>query len=120
MSNDKQRPLRDRLADGLRGIALGWRRERSFRTQLILLAAGGALLVAAGVSPAWLLAFAVIAALALAAELINAALEAILDRVHPDHDDEIGAAKDMSSAAVLVINVAAAVTFIAALLASSG
>jgi diacylglycerol kinase (ATP) len=115
----KRRPLRDRLVDGLRGFALGWRRERSFRTQLILLAVGGALLVAAGVSPAWLLAFGVIAALALAAELVNAALEAMLDRLHPDHHDEIGAAKDMSSAAVLVINLAAAVTFVAALLTSA-
>jgi diacylglycerol kinase (ATP) len=120
MSKIKRRPLYDRLADGLRGLALCWRRERSFRTQLILIAVGGAVLVAAGVSPAWLLAFAVIAALALAAELVNAAIETMLDRVHPDHHDEIGAAKDMSSAAVLVINLAAATTFIAALLTSAG
>ena len=116
----KRRPLRDRLADGLRGLALGWRRERSFRTQLILLAAGGAVLGAAGLPAAWLLAFAVIAALALAAELVNAALETMLDRLHPDRHEEIGAAKDMSSAAVLVINLAAAVTFVAALLTSAG
>ena len=57
---------------------------------------------------------------ALAAELVNAALEALIDRLHPDYDSEIGAAKDMSSAAVLVINLAAGAAFVIALVGTLG
>jgi len=67
---------------------------------------------------AWTLAVALLLVLGLAAELINGALEASLDRLHPGHDPEIGAAKDMASAALLVINGAAAVVFAGAMLSS--
>ena len=46
---------------------------------------------------AWTLAVALLLVLGLAAELINGALEASLDRLQPGHDQEIGAAKDMHS-----------------------
>jgi len=95
----------------------GWRRERSLRTQLIFSAAAVLVLLVAHAKLPWLLAVLALLALALAAELINAAFEALLDRLHPGHDAEIGAVKDMSSAAVLVINLAAGAAFVAALLA---
>ena len=64
----------------------------------------------------WLLAFLILLVLGLAIELINASLEALLDRLHPAHDAEIGAAKDLGSAAALVVNVTAAGAFLGALL----
>ena len=51
-----------------------------------------------------------------AVELVNASIEALLDRVHPEFDPAVGAAKDMSSGASFVFNIAAGVTFAAALL----
>ena len=58
---------------------------------------------------AWTLTVAVLLVLGLVIELINGALEVLLDRLHPDQDPEIGAAKDMASAAALIINGAAVV-----------
>jgi diacylglycerol kinase len=120
MSEHKDRALPRRLRNGLAGLAQGWRRERSLRTQVM--ASGSAVLVLLGVHArlAWLLAFVALVSVALAAELVNAALEALLDRLHPGYDSEIGAAKDMSSAAVLVINLAATVTFVILLVATVG
>ena len=117
MSELKDRPLPHRLRNGLAGLAQGWRRERSLRTQLLVSGTGVLVLLIAHVKPAWLLAVVALLAVALAAELFNAAFEALLDRLHPDYDPEIGAVKDMSSAAVLVINLAAGAAFVAALLA---
>ena len=107
-----------RMRYGLVGLAEGWKRERSLRTQVILFFAGLLILLAVRARPAWLLAGFLLFAVAVAAELINASLEALLDRLHPGHDPEIGAAKDMSSGAVLVINLAAAAAFIVILIVS--
>jgi diacylglycerol kinase len=54
--------------------------------------------------------------LGLAAELMNGAIEAALDYPHPGASADIGAAKDMSSAATLVIDLAAVVVFVLALI----
>ena len=116
MSELRDRPLPRRLHDGLRGLAQAWRRERSLHTLVVVSAVAVVVLVVVGPPAPWLLAVLVLLALALAAELVNAALEALLDRLHPSFDPEIGAAKDMSSAAVLVINVAAAAAFVGALI----
>ena len=104
------------MRNGLSGLAEGWQRERSLRTQLILSVAGLAVLVVSAAGAHWLVAYFVLAVLGLAAELLNGALEAALDRLHPSDDADIGAAKDMSSAAALVINLAAAAVFVWALL----
>ena len=120
MSEHKDRALPHRFRNGLAGLAQGWKRERSLRTQLILSAVAVLVLVAIDARFEWLLAVIALLSLALAAELVNAAVEALLDRVHPDHDAEIGAAKDMSSAAVLVVNLAAGAAFLVAVAATLG
>lgn len=118
MGDQKDRALPHRFRNGLAGIVQGWKRERSLRTQLVLSGVAMAVLVAVRASVPWLLAFLALVAIAIAAEFFNGALETLLDRLHPGHDAEIGAAKDMSSAAVLVINLAAGTAFVAALVAS--
>jgi undecaprenol kinase len=47
--------------------------------------------------------------LVLALEVINSALEAILDHLHPDEADAVRRAKDMAAGAVLVASAGAAV-----------
>ena len=81
------------MADGLRGIREGWKRDQAIRTLAVVV------LVVAG----------------LAAELMNSALEAALDKVHPDLDPAIGAAKEMASAAAAVINLSAIALFLGAI-----
>jgi diacylglycerol kinase len=40
-------------------------------------------------------------------ELLNTAIEFALDKLHPEHDELVGKAKDMAAAAVLVASLAA-------------
>jgi len=88
----KNRPFRDRIGFAFAGIALVWRRESSFRTQLRLAVPGMAILLA--LRPGWLWAALLLssAVLVLALEMANAALEYLADQVHPDIAPGIAAA----------------------------
>jgi diacylglycerol kinase (ATP) len=84
------------------------RRERSFRTQLLL--GAGALATATAVRPAmiWWALLALSIGLVLALECLNAALEYALDALHPEQAQAIGHAKDAAAGAVLVASTASA------------
>jgi undecaprenol kinase len=103
----KNQPFAARLGYALAGIVLVARRERSFRTQTRLGAA--AILAVAILRPGLLWAAIVIlsAGLVLGLEMVNAALEYLIDRVHPDFAREIGFAKDAAAGAVLIAGTAA-------------
>jgi diacylglycerol kinase len=116
MKENGGRPIHRRAADGLRGLVQSIRRERAVRTQLLLSGAGIAVLAWLQPPLAWVLTFAVLVVLGFAAEALNGALEALLDRLHPEFDAEIGAAKDMASAAPLVIDCATVAAFVGAVL----
>ena len=103
----KGRPLRERLGFAAEGLAAGYRRESSFRTHLLAAAGALALLVVLRPTPAWWALTAVVVALVLALELLNSALEAVIDLLHPGLHPEIKAAKDMIAGAVLTISLAA-------------
>ena len=98
-----------RLGHALAGIRLVRRREKSFRTHMLCGAA--ALGVAAGlrVGPLWwaliVLSIAVVSAL----EAMNAALEYLADRLHPERHEEIGCAKDAAAGAVLLASLGSAI-----------
>ena len=110
------RPIHHRAADSFRGLGEGVRREQSVRTHLLFSAVAIAALAWLGPALAWWLTVAVLLVLGLVVELFNGALEATLDRLHPNQDAEIGAAKDMASAAALVINCAAVIATAGAML----
>ena len=118
MQDGAKRPIHRRAADSLRGLSEGVRREQAVRTHLLLSA--GAVMVMAWARPplAWTLAVAVLIVLGLAAELLNGALEAMLDRLHPDDHAEIGVAKDMASAAPFLIDCATVAAFVGAVASS--
>ena len=103
------RPIHHRAADSCRGLGEGVRRDRSVRTHLLFAVFAVSALAWLKPALAWSLAVAVLLVLGLVVELLNGALEVLLDRLHPDRDAEIGAAKDMASAAAMVINCAAVV-----------
>jgi diacylglycerol kinase (ATP) len=119
MREKQDRPLVQRMADGLRGIRKGWTRDRAMRTHVLLSVVGAAILLVVRPPVAWTLAVVVLVVAGLAMELVNSALEAALDKLHPDLDAEIGAAKEMASGAAAVINLSAVAVFVAAVLAST-
>src|SRR3546814_10928263 len=84
----KGQRFRARLSFAIRGIAIAWRRERSFRAQ-----SGGAvavLLTLTILRPGllWTPAALIVIALALALALMNTALQYLMHHLHPVSADE--------------------------------
>mgnify|MGYP002414150312 FL=1 len=86
----------------LQGLRAAWRYESSFRLELYLFALLAPLalwLGVDGIERALLLGALV---LVLVAELLNGAIEAIVDKTTPEHNELAGRSKDMGSAAVFL------------------
>jgi diacylglycerol kinase (ATP) len=98
----KSRPFRERLGFALNGLRIVARRERSFRSQLVLAAAALAAAAGLNVSAVWWALLILSIGLVLALEAVNAAIEYLLDCLHPAIAAEIGAAKDAAAGAVLI------------------
>ena len=99
----KNKTVFQKLGFAVEGIGQTWRSESSFRIQVIL---GVMALVALVVlRPGWLwcAVISILIGLVLAAEMMNSALEALVDRLHPEIHPEIKKVKDMASGAVLVL-----------------
>ncbi len=60
----------------------------------------------------WIAILILSVALVLGAELINTALEALADGVHPDHADFVQMAKDCAAAAVLLMSIGTVIVFL--------
>jgi undecaprenol kinase len=103
----KNRPFLERLGFAAWGIAAAWRRERSFRTQVLLGVAAVAFTVVLAPALIWAAAVALSIALVLALELLNTALECVVDHLHPEAAPEIKLAKDIAAGAVLVASAGA-------------
>lgn len=101
------------------GLREGWRRERSFRAHTRL--ATGALVALLFIQPApvWWALIAVMTALVMGFELMNSALEGLIDHLHPAIHPEIKVIKDMAAGAVLLMGIAA-IAVAAALLVTAG
>ncbi|RYY25258.1 MAG: diacylglycerol kinase [Sphingomonadales bacterium] len=103
----KNRPFRERLGFALEGIRTGWLRENSFRTQVVLASVALLALIVLRPAPIWWGLVALTCALVLALELLNSAMEAVIDLLHPGIHPAIKVAKDMLAGAVLVTSLAA-------------
>lgn len=105
----KNDSLPARFGHALAGIRLIWRREKSFRTHA--LCAIAALGVAAGlrVGPLWWALIVLCIAIVSALEAMNAALEYLADRLHPERHEDIGCAKDAAAGAVLLASLGPAI-----------
>lgn len=98
----------DRCGYALNGVRTVFHREKSFRMHC-----GFALLavaVAAFTRPAliWWAIIGLCIAIVFAAEMMNAALEYLIDRLHPEQHEEIGFAKDAAAGAVLLASIGTA------------
>ena len=97
------------------GLRAAWLHEASLRLEVVLalvLAPLGLLLGETGVERA-LLATTVL--LVLPVELLNSAIEAVIERYGPEHHELAGRAKDMGSAAVFMTLAVTALTWLAIL-----
>jgi diacylglycerol kinase (ATP) len=114
----KSGSFRARLGYALAGIGIAWRREKSFRTQVAI--GAGAAAVTAAVRPGlvWAALVALSIGLVLALEMANAALEYLIDKVHPEIAEEIKFAKDAAAGAVLLASIAAAAVGVMMLLST--
>lgn len=114
----KNRPLHQRLGFAFAGLRSGWLRERSFRTHCLFALA--ALIALAVLRPAavWWALVALVAAMVMAFELINSAVEGVIDLLHPGQHPEIKIIKDMVAGAVLIVSIAALIVAAALLVAS--
>jgi diacylglycerol kinase (ATP) len=113
----KNRRFRERIGFAAAGIRIVASREKSFQTQLACAAAAAGAL--AWLRPGWLWCALLVlaAALVLALEMVNGALEYLMDELHPRHAPEIGHAKDAAAGAVLIASGGAAT--IAAMMVAS-
>lgn len=101
-----------RFIFSLQGLKYAWQTEKSFRAQLMItILVLGSLLVLKASALWWAIIILIIGA-ALAAELLNTALENIIDLLHPEYHQQIGRAKDCAAAAVLVLSLASIIIFI--------
>mgnify|MGYP000073369260 CR=1 FL=1 len=86
----------------MRGLRAAWTHEEGFRTECVLMLILAPLAVWLASTPVEFLLLVGSCALVMLAEVINSAIEAIVDRVSLDQHPLSGQAKDLGSAAVFI------------------
>lgn len=102
----KKQSFPRRLSFAIGGILHALATEVSFRTQVLGAFAALILLLITRPEPIWWAVLALTVAAVLSAELMNTALELVVDRLHPEQDPRIGRAKDCAAGAVLILSLA--------------
>ena len=93
------------------GLKTAWRSEHAFRQELMLFAAGTVVALLLPVSAFQKLVLVAPLVLMLIVELINSAIEAVVDRISLERHPLSKNAKDLGSAAVLLAGLLAALTW---------
>ncbi len=94
-----------------KGLNAAWHNEAAFRQESVVTLALVVVACFLPVSKLELLAMIGSLTIVLIAELLNSAVEAVVDRISDEHHELSGQAKDMGSAAVFVSLVLAAFTW---------
>jgi undecaprenol kinase len=97
----------DRLGFAWAGLRTAWHTEKSLRTHAMATAGVTAALLTTRAPPLWWAVMAVTIALVVCAELLNTAIEALADHLHPQRHDAIKRTKDVAAGAVLVSSLGA-------------
>lgn len=84
------------------GLRAAWQQEHAFRQELIIAIAGVVVALALPVSILEKLLLIGVLVLVLIVELLNSAIEAVVDRISLEHHQLSKTAKDLGSAAVLL------------------
>jgi diacylglycerol kinase (ATP) len=101
-----------RLRFALHGIQSAFKRERSFRSQLLAATLAIAALAVLRAPPVWWAIFLLLITTILAFELMNTALEIMIDHLHKSFHEQIGLAKDCAAGAVLILSFISVVLFL--------
>ena len=109
----KNQPFLTRLRFALTGLLFSIRTERSMRVHVLALFLVLLALIAFAPSPEWWALIGLASAAVVTTELLNTAIEHLVDRLHPERHASIGIVKDCAAAAVLVSSIAAIVVAIA-------
>ena len=102
----KGQPFSRRLGYALAGLRWAWQQEASIRTHAL---ATAVLLVVMAMTRApamWWAAMALTVGLVVSCELLNTAIEALADHLHPGQHPAIGLCKDVAAGAVLIATIA--------------
>ncbi len=96
-----------RMRYALSGIKHTWQNEVSFRTQIRLAVLALCSLFILRPPMVWVALVLIMVCLVLALELVNTALEQVLDGLHPGQAEFVRIAKDCAAGAVFVVSLAA-------------
>ncbi|AWH87307.1 diacylglycerol kinase [Limnobaculum parvum] len=93
------------------GLIAAWRNEAAFRQEAILCLAAVAIACWLNVTSVERILLIGSVVLVVVVELLNSAVEAVVDRIGAEHHELSGRAKDMGSAAVLITLLLAALVW---------
>lgn len=116
----KNKAMRKRISFAWAGIVVAWRNERSFRVQTGFAIALPWVLLLLRPPALWWALCVITAAMVLAAELFNTALETLVDHLHPEIHPAIKTAKDCAAGAVLLLSATALIVGILTVLVALG
>ena len=102
-----------RLGFAWAGLRAAWRQEKSLRTHALATAAVVVALLWTRSPGLWWAIMAVTIGLVVDTELINTAIEALCDHLHPQQHEAIGLTKDVAAGAVLMSSLVALVVALA-------
>lgn len=86
----------------MKGLSSAWQHEAAFRQELLLILLLMPLAFFVGDGLNQILLLIVISWLVVIVEILNSAVEAVVDRIGAEHHELSGRAKDMGSAAVFI------------------
>jgi len=95
----------------IKGLRTAWRNEHAFRQEMVVVCPGIVIALCAPVSTIEKVALTTVLLLVLIVELLNSAVEAVVDRVSLDYHVLSGRAKDLGSAAVFTTILLAVLTW---------
>lgn len=96
-----------RLGHALNGLRAAWRLEASLRSHALAAVAVAVLLALSHAPALWWAVMALTVGAVVSAELLNTAIEALADHLHPERHPAIGLCKDVAAGAVLLSTLAA-------------
>ncbi|TFW05575.1 diacylglycerol kinase [Oxalobacteraceae bacterium OM1] len=95
----------------LQGLKTAWRNEHAFRQELFIVVPGIVIALALPLSPLEKVALIGVLIILLIVELLNSAIEAVVDRISFEHHPLSKNAKDLGSAAVMLTLILAGLTW---------
>jgi diacylglycerol kinase (ATP) len=95
----------------MNGFRTAWRFEHAFRQELVVAIPGIIVAVLLPVTVLERVALIAVLVLMLITELVNSAIEAVVDRISLDHHELSKNAKDLGSAAVMLAVILAVLTW---------